>query len=300
MPKEPIPVYELDAFTPKKAACGTDARRDCLVEVFDSRKTSRVPFPHRHDFFEVLFLHQGSGTHTIDNQSFTIQPPCVFFLSPGQIHTFSPSADIAGFIFLFTADFYLMDKQDKNRLFDLPFFYNPDGTHSPLYMGSHADAEPVTQLFRIAVQEYDAARPDSAEVLRPLLDILLTTFKRLYPVQPAEAGRGKGKLLVKRFMQLIESRYLEYKSVKDFAANLSVTPNHLNETVKQCTGRTASDLIKDKLMLEIKRSLLYTDLTVSEIAYRFGFTDQSYFSKYFRQREGLSPQMFREEAMKTS
>ncbi|CAA9307148.1 MAG: Transcriptional regulator, AraC family [uncultured Cytophagales bacterium] len=293
--KNPIPVYDLKTFTP-----AADAGRECLVEVFDGRRPSRAPFPHRHDFFEVLLLHQGSGTHTIDFRLYDIRPPCVFFLSPGQVHTLSPSADVAGFLFLFTAGFYLVDKPDANRLFDLPFFYNLEGESRPLYLQSDTQLEPLRQLFEIAVREYDAAHGEAAEVLRPALDLLLALCKRLYPAQPPEAQKTKGRLLVKRFMQAVEAHYLDCKSVKDFAGQLSVTPNHLNETVKACTGRTASDLIKDKVMLEIKRSLLYTDHTVSEIAYRFGFTDQSYFSKYFRGREGVSPQVYRERAIKSS
>lgn len=295
MPKDPIPVYDLKTFTPAR-----EPQRGCLVEVFDSHRTSRAPFPHRHDFFEVLLLHQGSGTHTIDFRNYPIQPPCVFFLSPGQVHTLSPSADIAGYIFLFTAGFYQVDKPDQNRLFDLPFFYNLDGENRPLYLHTDAEWQPLRQLLDMAVQEYDAAHPHSYEVLRPILDLLLAFCKRLYQAQPQEAQKGKGKILVKRFMQAVEEHYLNYKSVKDFAESLCVTPNHLNEAVKGCTGRTASDLIKDKVMLEIKRSLLYTDRTISEIAYQFGFNDQSYFSKYFRQREGVSPQTYREGAIKSS
>jgi len=293
--KNPIPVYDLKTFTP-----AADAGRECLVEVFDGRRPSRAPFPHRHDFFEVLLLQAGSGTHTIDFRSYEIKPPCVFFLSPGQVHTLSPSADVAGYLFLFTAGFYLVDKPDANRLFDLPFFYNLEGESRPLYLESETQLEPLRQLFAIAVREYDAAPGEAGEVLRPALDLLLALCKRLYPAQPPEAQKTKGRLLVKRFMQAVEEHYLDCKSVKDFAEHLSVTPNHLNETVKACTGRTASDLVKDKVMLEIKRSLLYTDHTVSEIAYRFGFTDQSYFSKYFRGREGVSPQVYRERAIKSS
>jgi AraC-like DNA-binding protein/mannose-6-phosphate isomerase-like protein (cupin superfamily) len=295
MTKNPIPVYDLKTFTP-----AADAKGECLVEVFDGGRTSRAPFPHRHDFFEVLLLHQGSGTHTIDFRQYDIKPPCVFFLSPGQVHTLSPSADIAGYLFLFTAGFYLVDKPDQNRLFDLPFFYNLEGESRPLYLAAEAQLAPLRQLFEMAVREYEAAPADAAEVLRPALDLLLALCKRLYPAQPPELQKNKGKVLVKRFMQMVEEHYLHYKSVKDFAEHLAVTPNHLNETVKGCTGRTASDLIKDKVMLEIKRSLLYTDHTVSEIAYRFGFTDQSYFSKYFRGREGVSPQAYRERAIKSS
>ena len=104
---------------------------------------------------------------------------------------------------------------------------------------------------------------------------------------------GYPKWLVKKFKQLIEEHYKENLSVKDFAGKLSITPSHLNETVKHIIGRTASDLIDEKMIIEIKKLLLHTDLTASEIAFALNFSDQSYFSKFFKKHTGLSPGEFR-------
>jgi len=110
-PSEQIPVYSLHNFSsPERKS------QQFQVEVFDAKRHFSVKYPHRHDFFEVLYLLKGSGYHVIDNNKYEIKPPCVFFMSPGQAHKLEFSHDIEGFIFIFTADFYLLNRSDQNSL----------------------------------------------------------------------------------------------------------------------------------------------------------------------------------------
>ena len=104
---------------------------------------------------------------------------------------------------------------------------------------------------------------------------------------------NKSRILVKRFKQLIEIHGHENLAVKEYAFQLGVSPNHLSETVKLTTGRTSTDLINDRMIMEIKELLIHTSLTVSEIAYKLNFSDQSYFSKYFKKLTDKSPIEFR-------
>ncbi|MFL5728134.1 MAG: helix-turn-helix domain-containing protein [Cytophagaceae bacterium] len=289
--KKSIPIYSIDRF--KKKSGHPDQYE---IEVFDKNRDFKVTYPHRHDFYEILFITQGHGDHTIDFHEYKVRPNTVFFLSPGQIHDLRLSEDIRGYIFLFTSEFYLLNKQDKNHLLELPFFYSISRENPPLHLEKAGDYELLTDLFRQACQENDRNLDDSPELIRSLLDIILIICKRLYPHQEKESKK-KGHLLVKKFKQLIEEKYAENSSVKDYASLLSVTPNHLSETVKSITGRTSTDLINDKMILEIKRMLMHTELGISEIAYQLNFSDQSYFSKYFKNITGMSPNEFRNQAL---
>lgn len=295
MKKESIPLYGIDRFKKK-----VDHRNQYQIEVFVKNRNFNVVYPHRHDFYEILLITNGSGTHTIDFQTFEIKPPCVFFLSPGQIHSLDLSDDIDGFVFLFTSEFYLLDKQDKNKLLELPFFYSLNNENPPLHIPQGDNHQLLMDLFKRACNEYQESTPDSEEMTRSLLDIILVICKRLYPLHVPEEKKRTGRLLVKRFKQLIEENYQDGGSVKDYAALLAVTPNHLNETVKHLTGRTATDLIRDKVLLEVKRLLLHTELSVSEIAMKLNFVDQSYFSKYFKKHLHMSPIDFRRESIKST
>lgn len=284
-----IPVYSIDRFNNK-----SEKTIQFQIEHYDINRNFKVTYPHRHDdFYEILFLTQGEGIHTIDFQNYTIKPNTIFFLSPGQIHELYLSEDVKGYIFLFTSSFYHFNKTDPYKLFELPFFYNLNQETPPIYLEKENEKQVLTELFKNAIYENQQNLTDSEEAIRALLDLILIQCKRIYPLSKIEEKANKGKILVKRFKQLIEEKSQENLSVKDYASLLSITPNYLSETVKSVTGRTSTDLINDRMILEIKRLLTHTDLGISEIAYQLNFSDQSYFSKYFKKLTNQSPLEFR-------
>jgi AraC family transcriptional regulator, transcriptional activator of pobA len=284
-----IPVYGLDSF-----AKSNKSILAYQVNAFDVNRNFKVEYPHRHhDFYEVLFLTNGSGIHTIDFQDYKIKPYSIFFLSPGQIHDLQLSSDVTGYIFLFSSAFYHFNKTDPFKLFELPFFYNLGKENPPIYLENELDKSLITDFFIKSIAESGHNFEESEEVTRAFLDLLLIHCKRIYPIQNQEDGNVKGKILVKRFKQIIEQKCRKNLSIKQYAELLKITPNHLSETVKAITGRTSTDLINDRMLLEIKRMLKYTNLNISEIAYQLNFSDQSYFSKYFKKLVGMSPGGFR-------
>jgi AraC family transcriptional activator of pobA len=290
--KKTIPLYSIDRFKKR------DGRHQPYeIEVFDKNRDFKVTYPHRHDFFEILFITKGHGKHTIDLKQYEVKPNSIFFLSPGQIHSLNLSEDIYGFIFLFTSEFYLLNKQDKNKLLEFSFFYNISSENPPLYLKAQKDVLLMADLFTQACNENKNNFADSPDLIRSFLDIILMKCQRLYPSHPKEKA-NKGRLMVKKFKQLIEEKYQENNSVKHYAGLLSISQNHLSETVKDITGRTPLDLINEKMLLEIKRMLLHSELNISEIAYQLSFEDQSYFSKYFKKKTGLTPNEFRIKSIK--
>jgi AraC family transcriptional regulator, transcriptional activator of pobA len=290
--KKSIPIYSIDRFKKKS---GHPEQYE--IEVFDKNRDFKVTYPHRHDFYEILFITRGHGNHIIDFHDYKIKPNTIFFLSPGQIHELELSEDIKGYIFLFTSEFYLLNKQDKNHLLELPFFYSISSENPPLYLEKSGDYDLLLDLFRQACDENNKNLDDSPELISSILDIILIICKRLYPRQ-TEEKKKKGHLLVKKFKQLIEEKYKENIPVKEYAALLSVTASHLSETVKSITGKTSTDLINNKMILEIKRMLMHSDLGISEIAFQLNFSDQSYFSKYFKNITGMTPNEFRAKDIK--
>lgn len=280
-----IPVYGLDSFAKNERNTVS-----FQVNVFDVNRNFKVEYPHRHhDFYEVLFLTNGTGVHTIDFQDYEIKANSIFFLSPGQIHDLQLSSDVEGYIFLFSSAFYHFNKTDPFKLFELPFFYNLGKENPPIYLEKESDKTTITDYFQKSITESKQNLAESEEVIRALLDLLLIHCKRIYPIQNQQDSNVKGKILVKRFKQIIEQKCRENLSIKQYSELLKITPNHLSETVKTVTGRTSTDLINDRMLLEIKRMLTHTSLTISEIAYQLNFSDQSYFSKYFKKLVAMSP-----------
>jgi AraC family transcriptional activator of pobA len=284
-----IPVYSIDSFVKNTKNIGAYE-----VKTFEVNRNYPVTYPHRHhDFYEILFITQGTGNHAIDGHDFAIKPNSIFFLSPGQIHDLTLSDDVQGFIFLFSSAFYHFNKTDPYKLFELPFFYNLSAHTPPIYLSENTDIELINNYFKNSIAESLQNLPETDEVIRAYLDLLLIFCKRIYPIQEASDSQSKSKILVKRFKQLIEQNCQKNWSISQYSGELGIGQNHLSETVKSVTGRTSTDLVNDRMLLEIKRLLLNTDLSISEIAYQLNFTDQSYFSKYFKKLVGMSPGVYR-------
>jgi len=291
-PAEQLPVYSLHNFSsPERKS------QQFQVEVFDANRHFSVKYPHRHDSFEVLSLHHGTGFHIIDGNKYEIKPPCIFFMSPGQAHKLELSNDIEGYIFLFNADFYLLNRRNQNSLIEFPFFYTIHQDNPPLLLTSADDVLFLETLFRQSIAEADLSGEYKPEMLRSLLDLILTTCAARYHENEHLSQRGKGQILVKQFFQLLEENYAQNLPINQYAEMLGVTPNHLTQTVKLLTGKTSSQMIKAKQLLEIKRLLVHTNLNVSEIANQLNFDDQSYFTKFFKRETGFTPLQFRSEAL---
>nr|MDA3930467.1 AraC family ligand binding domain-containing protein [Prolixibacteraceae bacterium] len=203
-----IPIYSLHNFSsPERKS------QQFQVEVFDAKRHFQVKYPHRHDFFEVLFLQKGTGFHVIDSNKYEIQPPCFFLLSPGQAHKLELSHDIEGFIFIFTAEFYLLNRNNQNRLIEFPFFYTIQQNNPPLILNLKEDELFLKELFLKGINEAEDKENGSIEMLRSILDLILTYCAKLYPADDGLMTKGKGHLMVKRFYQMVEENYLGNVSV---------------------------------------------------------------------------------------
>ncbi len=290
---EQIPVYSLPDFSSQERKS-----QQFQVEVFDANRHFSVRYPHRHDFFEVLYLMKGSGYHVIDANKYEIKPPCIFFMSPGQAHKLELSNDIEGYIFIFTADFYLLNRSNQNSLIEFPFFYTLHQENPPLHLENENDIRFLKTLFMQAISETSSSGDFTLELLRSVLDVILTTCAARYKVNESLLNKGKGQILVKRFFHLVEENNQKNLSLSEYAGMIGITPNHLTQTVKQLTGKTSTQIIKAKQLLEIKRLLVHTNLNVSEIANQLNFEDQSYFTKFFRRETGITPLQYRAGVLK--
>lgn len=287
--KQNIPTYGLTSFSHPEFA-----GRQFQVEVFDANRHFKVSYPHRHDFFEVLYLKKGSGIHVIDSAEYKIEPPCIFFMSPGQAHKLELSKDVEGYIYIFADDYYLYDKNNHNRLLEFPFFFTINQDNPPLKLTQESDYLFIEQLFIKAISEL-SKKDASVNLLRSLLDSILNFSSTLYKSEEQKLTKGKGHLLVKRFFQLVEENYQKNLSVNQYADLLAVTPNHLTQTIKLISGRTSNEVIQRKQILEIKRLLIHTNLTVTQIAEQLNFSDQSYFTRFFKKSTGKTPGKYRSE-----
>ncbi|MBX3743085.1 MAG: helix-turn-helix domain-containing protein [Akkermansiaceae bacterium] len=247
--------------------------------------------PHYHDFFQVsLLLGDGSLMH--DFRESEASGATLFFLSPGQVHTIVPRPRMSGTIVSFTREF-LEEGVEDGFLMNLPFFFT---TEQAPWLRLADDRLPwVEGVFRELQEEYDAAPQGFAEVARCLLRVLFVKVARWYGVESPVMARGRQAVLVRRFRQELEAHHHEWQTLDHYAKALGVTTNHLHDAVRVETGQSAGEHLRERRLLDAKRQLLHSTMSVSEVGYGLGFADPSYFSRFFKRSEGMSPAEFRKK-----
>jgi AraC family transcriptional activator of pobA len=259
------------------------------LEEFSSRMENYVK-PHRHDFYMLLLVTGGRGVHDIDFKSYDLLPNYIYFMYPGQIHSWKNLEQAEGFLLVFTSEFFTL-RYNSNNLFEFPFFnYNQ---HLPyLELG----AEQMTQycyLFTKMMEEYIGFHVDKEKALKSYLNILLVEINRKYVPLHDQVADKHSQMIVQKFEHLINEKFRVIKGVKDYAAKLCITPNYLNAVCTKVTGKSAGEHIRERVMLEAKRLLLHSDNTVSEIASELNFDDNSYFCRFFKKYAQITPEQFR-------
>lgn len=250
--------------------------------------------PHYHDFFQVSLL-SGEGRLMHDFREKDVHGLTLFFLSPGQVHTVRPGTGMRGTIVSFTREFFDAGSEAATRLLmELPFYFATDA--APWMSLNPAKETEIPALFRELQSEYDRARPGAAEVLRALLRILLVKAGRLHAAQTTAPRASRATALVRSFQLALEKHFHDWPALAPYARELGVSVNHLNDVISDTTGRAAGEHLRLRRLLAAKRQLLHSDLTVSEIGYRLGFKDPSYFSRFFRRYERLTPAAFRAQS----
>ncbi len=297
-----IPVYSLQSLVPATKWGSFSIER--FEDSFNNAKGD-VYAPHRHDLYEVFWISEGQGTCWVDFQRYDIQPPMLVFIAPGQVHSWELTAPFAGYILLFTNDFFATRSKDLTTdPLDTPFFETPGC--GPALSVVRDRSDDFIRLFHKLETEFGSSLRDQDVALHAYLRLLLVEAKRLSESAPGANHKDESAaLLTKRFLQLVERNFLAIVSVGDYAEMLNVTSNHLIETTKRTLGKPAGRIIRERLLLEAKRLLCYSNMSASDIAYHLSFEDPSYFSRFFKKYTGVCPMAFRnmpnrETAMQTT
>jgi AraC family transcriptional regulator, transcriptional activator of pobA len=155
------------------------------------------------------------------------------------------------------------------------------------------DTNTLDFIFAEMVKEYKAPSENSAELIQGYLQVALVKLLRNKEHHEAPTVSGADSVY-RRFKHLIQNAHpISNLKVNEVASELNVSPQNLNTILKKASGKSASELISEQVVLEAKRYLLHTDKTVSEIAFALSFADPSHFVKHFKKSTGETPQAFR-------
>ncbi len=254
-------------------------------------------FPHRHSFYHLVYFTEGGGSHTIDFMHFPIQPGQIYFMTPGQVHSWNFEGHMEGFVVNFSGTFFQSFLLRPEFIESFPFL-NGVTSDSVINMASIL-ADDLTRMFDNLIIHSELSYTRQEDMIRVLLLQIFITVEQYHFGQGSEKGKTTLHPTIRDFNKLIEQNFLDMRSPGAYATLLNVSPNHLNALVKEHLGKQAGEVIRERVLLEAKRLLVNPKLTVSEIAYKLNFNDNSYFTRFFKKYGDVTPEVFRQKVINT-
>jgi AraC family transcriptional regulator, transcriptional activator of pobA len=291
--KSAIPVYDICNLSEFK-------QHDILISRFSPYLAihQNLHLAHKHSFYHLLLFTEGAGSHAIDFKNFTVMPWQMYFMIPGQVHSWSFEGPVDGYVINFSAPFFQSFLLKPDYLEQFPFF---NGVIDDAVVGLPEEVRPkVTAIFEQLVAEGESRERLGLDMVKALMLQLFITVGRLSFEQKSGTVTSFNYTLLKNFQKLIDKNYSTLRLPKEYAGLLYITPNHLNSLCKEVLGIPAGEVIRNRIALEAKRLLVNLQLSISEIAYTLNFEDNSYFTKFFKKQAGFTPEEFRKEALKTA
>jgi AraC family transcriptional activator of pobA len=242
------------------------------------------------DLDQLLFIRRGGGTMQADGQALPIQAPAVLLVPATVVHGFQFVRGTRGFVVTAAQSLIralTVREPDLRRVFAAAACLALPATASPA-----ADLEILIDRLR---RETAWKAPANRLAAEAWLAAVLIAALRLLPtaVGASAVPRGPVAMLVDRFRDLLDERCRSGWTVERYAQQLAVSPAKLRAACVLVSGKPPRQLLHDRVLLEARRALTYTDLTIAQAAYQLGFSDPGYFSRFFRAHTGESPQAFR-------
>lgn len=248
--------------------------------------------PHRHHgLFQLLWLERGKAQVHLDAESGAMAGGEVMLVPEHCVHGFRFSREARGLVVTIAYPLLV-------RLGLGPALEAGDRARPRLCrLAGLAARAPVEALLLALAREYPHQAEHRGLLLESLVGALLAWLLR-EPARLAESPeRMRARAYLAAFSAEIERSYAQHLPLAHYAARLGISSAHLNAVCRQLAERSALDMIHARLMLEARRSLAYTSMSVHDIAESLGFADAAYFTRFFRQRAGMAPRDFRQRAM---
>ena len=262
----------------------------------EKRNNYDTSVPHRHNYYEIFFFTKGGGSHMIDFVDYPIKSKSVHIVFPGQVHLVRRKLDTHGYLIMFSNDFYYLNSKGTDALSDIPNKLKSD--FSPVLILPSKDYSKAEDTMNSMLEELRSDGIFMSDILKSGLDIILFIIRR--NLENSIRGnqlkkKNESYEIYYRFNALLESNFTKNLHAHDYASMLSVTEKHLNEIAKNVCGKNVTELIHDRLILEIKRLLTHSSFTAKEISFHLHFEDPSYFVKFFKKKTGVTPKEFQSE-----
>lgn len=244
--------------------------------------------PGRKDFFEIVWLKNEDPLHGITDPAYRVKGDWVYLIPPYRVHQLN-KAGKNGELISFKRS--MLEEEDKDFLLDLFRIFNVQGEFSCLRLDEDS-AKGLGDIYKIMEEEY--AKENSFVMMKALLKVLLL---KLISVKELEfTGHDVHQKRVYEFLMLLEGNFQTVTNIDFYAGKLGISSKRLNQILKEKLDKTGTQLIHDRIILEAKRRIIHSEVTIKEIAYDLGFSDRPYFSRFFKKQTGQTPEEFQKIA----
>jgi len=287
--KQSIPTYDLNSIT----------QHGILIERIEKRTMSTEDnlFDkgiHRDSHYIFTYLQSGRAKMMVDFKMIEAQDTAVFFLLPGQVHEGILMDDVSGWFIAVKADLL------------------PDTLRS-VFEESLIDIQPVVidritaeklsscaEMLQMSCHEEMLETKEGFFVVQSLMNAFTGMYAMIFLGESNSETfiESRAIQLNRQFRILVRKEFKTMKSPSAYAEALHISRGYLTEVIREVTGRSAQFWIHQEILIEAKRLLSFTGLTVKEIAYELGYSDHTYFSRLFSKVEGCPPSAFRDRNRK--
>lgn len=276
-----IPIIDIQEFKAEQTA----GNNDLLYNIIEGEKL--IKKPHKHDFFIIVLFDSAEGYHEIDFINYKISDKQIHVLFPGQVHKW-----------------HIKEKSTGYQLMIDKVFFENFSSYFRFSITNYIN-HPVISLsdknYNLLKYEFDRIK-DEIESKQSVQEITYARASVIAAIVSKEAENHfyDTKILLNNpklsnFNKLVDLHFKEEKSVSFYASLLNISANYLNILCKKNLNISATQLIQERSILEAKRLLQSSDLSIKEIAYELGFVDHAYFSNFYKNKTGLTPTQFKEK-----
>ena len=252
--------------------------------------TRRCMPPYRQGFYQIGLLNNfGDTEFNLNTDILNLEGHPLFFVVPGQFFSWFRDKNLQGYFIMFKKEF--LGNSFSDLVNDFPFLKISENNFMMLsseeYRSLSFDMERIYSVSR-------NPHPYQEKMLEGMLVSLLYFCKAIFGKNSRTDNYvSRPQSITNQFEILVDKMYLDTKNVTDYAEKLNITPNYLTTTLKQFTGKTAKDIISERLFNESKSLLKYSGLDIAEISYRLNFQEPTHFTRFFKKHSGITPNQFR-------
>jgi AraC family transcriptional regulator, transcriptional activator of pobA len=267
------------------------------LNAYLNKNQANTTKPHIHSYYQIIWFQSGKGKHFVDFKEYDVFSDAIFFIAKNQVHYFDHGTKYKGVMLHFNEAFLRKDDDVADNFLVSNLFNNP--YQQPSCCVGNSINTLLQEYIQQIKDELQNEEPfGKEELLRAYLKAFLiqvqrgkARFEKANPDTPLLFDERRVQLT--RFTNLIDQHYNKGLSVAEYADLMHISLRTLSNLTSQLLNKTPSLMIQERIILEAKRLLLYSNLNINQVGYRLGFDDPSYFVKYFKKHTNISPSEFR-------